>query len=257
MAWSPGLLRLPHEPGGHDLAVQRVAIIGTSDSGKSTLGAMLADRLRVPYIELDSIFHQPNWTHLPALETQARVQAAAEQPSWVIDGSYSTVRHVIWPRAECIVWLDLPRPLVTYRVLRRTVVRCATRQELWNGNRDRWRDLLSTNHAGQPLRPPGSASRSNVLATPQPRTTPCGKRCRSCTFGLHMRSSATWMTWTQLKATDHGEVEHGAGCDGPIIAARLAEVPAHVWPQRSTGASTPGRRCRALGVGSFSAGIGQ
>jgi len=105
---------------------------------------MLADRLGVPYIELDGIFHQPNWTQLPALEFEQCVQEVAARPSWVIDGSYSAVRHVIWPRAECIVWLDLPRLLVTYRVLRRSVVRCATRQELWNGNRDRWRDLLST-----------------------------------------------------------------------------------------------------------------
>jgi hypothetical protein len=42
------------------------------------------------------------------------------------------------------VWLDLPRLLVTSRVLRRTVRRLVTRQVLWNGNRDRWRDLLST-----------------------------------------------------------------------------------------------------------------
>jgi adenylate kinase family enzyme len=105
---------------------------------------MLADRLSVPYIELDGIFHQANWTQLPAHEFERCVEELAAQPTWVIDGSYSAVRHVIWPRAECVVWLDLPRSLVTYRVLRRTVVRLATRQELWNGNRDRWRDLLST-----------------------------------------------------------------------------------------------------------------
>ena len=105
---------------------------------------MLADRLSVPYIELDGIFHQANWTQLPALEFEQRVEEVAAWPTWVLDGSYSAVRHVIWPRAECVVWLDLPRSLVTYRVLRRTVVRCATRQELWNGNRDRWRDLLSS-----------------------------------------------------------------------------------------------------------------
>jgi adenylate kinase family enzyme len=145
VAWYPRVIRTCRtNRGRHDRAVRRVAIIGTSGSGKSTLGAMLADRLGVPYIELDGIFYQPNWTQLPALEFERRVQEAAARPTWVIDGSYSAVRHVIWPRADCIVWLDLPRPLVTYRVLRRTVVRCATRQELWSGNRDRWRDLLST-----------------------------------------------------------------------------------------------------------------
>ena len=90
------------------------------------------------------MFHQPHWTQLPAAEFERHVEEAAARPSWIIDGSYSAVRHLIWRRAECVVWLDLPRVLVTYRVLRRTVVRCARRQELWNGNRERWRDLLST-----------------------------------------------------------------------------------------------------------------
>jgi adenylate kinase family enzyme len=123
--------------------VRRVSIIGTSGAGKSTLGASLATRLGVPYIELDGIFHQPNWTQLPPDEFQRRVEDIVARPSWVIDGSYSSVRHLIWQRAECAVWLDLPRLLATSRVLRRTVRRLAARQELWNGNRDRWRDLLS------------------------------------------------------------------------------------------------------------------
>jgi adenylate kinase family enzyme len=124
--------------------VRRVAIIGTSGAGKSTLGRTLATRLDVPYVELDGMFHQPNWSQLPSSEFERRVAEVAAQPSWVLDGSYSAVRHVIWPRAECVVWLDLPRLVVTSRVFRRTVRRCAIRQELWNGNRDRWRDMLST-----------------------------------------------------------------------------------------------------------------
>jgi adenylate kinase family enzyme len=130
--------------GRHHRAVRRVAIIGNSGAGKSTLGRILADRLDVPYVELDGIFHQRNWSKLPPAEFERRVAAVADQPRWILDGSYSAVRHVIWPRADCVVWIDLPRLLVTYRVLRRTVHRCATGQELWNGNRDRWQDMFST-----------------------------------------------------------------------------------------------------------------
>jgi adenylate kinase family enzyme len=142
----PRQLNGPHAQAGrrHHRVVRRVSIIGTSGAGKSTLGAGVADRLGVPYIELDGVFHQPGWTQLPPEEFQRRVEEVAAQPAWVIDGTYSTVRHLIWRRADCAVWLDLPRLLVTSRVLRRTVRRLATRQELWNGNRDRWRDLLST-----------------------------------------------------------------------------------------------------------------
>jgi len=124
--------------------VRRVAIIGNSGAGKSTVGRILADRLDVPYVELDGIFHQRNWSKLPPAEFERRVAEVADQPSWILDGSYSAVRHVVWPRADCVVWIDLPRLLVTYRVFRRTVHRCATRQELWNGNRDRWQDMFST-----------------------------------------------------------------------------------------------------------------
>ena len=39
--------------------VHRVSVVGNSGSGKSTLAAVLADHLRAPWIELDSIYHQP------------------------------------------------------------------------------------------------------------------------------------------------------------------------------------------------------
>ena len=113
-------------------------------SGQATLGRILADRLGVPYVELDGIFHQRNWSKLRPAEFERLVAEVANQPSWILDGSYSAVRHVVWPRADCVVWIDLPRLLVTYRVFRRTVHRYATRQELWNGNRDRWQDMFST-----------------------------------------------------------------------------------------------------------------
>jgi adenylate kinase family enzyme len=45
--------------------------------------------------------------------------------------------------ADTIVWLDLPRWLVTVRVIRRSLRRVIRREELWNGNRERWRNLVS------------------------------------------------------------------------------------------------------------------
>ena len=53
------------------------------------------------------------------------------------DGNYSLARDLIWPRAEALIWLDYPLPLILWRLARRTVQRVARGTVLWNGNRER------------------------------------------------------------------------------------------------------------------------
>lgn len=122
--------------------MQRVSVVGNSGSGKSTLGRALAARLGVPYVELDSIFHQPGWTALDPDEFAARVGAVAAGDGWVIDGNYNAVRALVWGLADTVVWVDPPRRVVMRRVLWRTVSRGILRRELWNGNRESLRNLL-------------------------------------------------------------------------------------------------------------------
>jgi adenylate kinase family enzyme len=127
----------------HHAAVERVSVIGNSGSGKTTLGRQLAEALDAPFVELDGIFHQPGWTELPAKQFRERVAAVTAGDRWVVDGNYSAVRDLVWERADTVVWLTLPRWLVTARVLGRTVGRGVRRVELWNGNREQLRNLFS------------------------------------------------------------------------------------------------------------------
>jgi adenylate kinase family enzyme len=124
--------------------MRRVAVVGNSGAGKSTLAAGLARRLGVPWLELDGVYHQPGWTPLPVDELRARVDAFTRQPGWVVDGNYSVVRELVWSRADTVVWLDLPKRVVMWRVVRRTLGRLVRRTELWNGNRESWRSLVTT-----------------------------------------------------------------------------------------------------------------
>ena len=124
--------------------VQRVSVVGVSGSGKSTLGKALAGRLAVPYTELDAIFHQPDWVPLPEDQFRHRVTAIAAGDGWVIDGNYSAaVLPLVWARADTVIWLDPPRGTVMRRLIWRTIRRAAGRTELWNGNRERWRNLFT------------------------------------------------------------------------------------------------------------------
>jgi adenylate kinase family enzyme len=124
----------------------RVSVVGSSGSGKSTFGRALAARLDVPFVELDSIFHQPGWTELPEDEFRARVSKIVAADAWVVDGNYSVVRPIVLDRATTVVWLDYPRSLVMSRVIRRSFVRAVTRAELWNGNRERMRTWIEPEH---------------------------------------------------------------------------------------------------------------
>jgi len=120
--------------------MRRVSVVGNSGSGKSTLARRLAAHLGVPSLELDSVFHQPNWAPLPVEEFRARVAEFVARDGWVIDGNYGRVRDLIWARADTVIWLDPPRRTVMRQVLTRTIARGALRKELWNGNREQlWR----------------------------------------------------------------------------------------------------------------------
>jgi adenylate kinase family enzyme len=123
--------------------MMRVSVVGNSGSGKSTLGRALAARLGVPYVELDAVYHQQDWQPLPAAEFLSRVDAITTTGGWVVDGNYSAVRDLVWARADTVVVIDLPRHVVMRQVIWRTVRRAAFRVELWNGNRERWRNLFT------------------------------------------------------------------------------------------------------------------
>jgi adenylate kinase family enzyme len=122
-----------------------VSVVGNSGAGKSTAAAALARRLEVPHVELDGIFHQPGWTELSAEEFRERVRRIVAIPSWVVDGTYSAVRDLVWDRADTVAWIDPPLPVVAWRVVTRTVSRMVRRTELWNGNREQPSNLWSLN----------------------------------------------------------------------------------------------------------------
>jgi adenylate kinase family enzyme len=137
MAWTDGAQGLG--------SVARVVVIGVAGGGKSTVARALSERLGVPQVELDAMFWQPGWTKLGEDEFAERVGAATASGGWVVDGNYSErIRRITWGAAEVVVWADLPRAVVMWQLVRRTLRRTATGVELWNGNRERpLRDQLS------------------------------------------------------------------------------------------------------------------
>jgi adenylate kinase family enzyme len=112
--------------------------------GKSTLAAEISRRLGLRRLELDSVFHQANWTQLTEDEFRARVSAFMEaNPTWVIDGNYAPVRDLVWAQATDVIWLHPARWRMMRQIIGRTLRRTLTREELWNGNKEPWANLYS------------------------------------------------------------------------------------------------------------------
>jgi energy-coupling factor transporter ATP-binding protein EcfA2 len=116
--------------------LDRVAIIGTSGSGKSSLARTLAGRLGCAYVELDAIHWLPGWVEKDPAEFRASVGEAVAGPKWVVDGNYIRVRDLVWSRATTIIWLNYSFRIVFWRALRRTIARIVTGETILNGNRE-------------------------------------------------------------------------------------------------------------------------
>jgi adenylate kinase family enzyme len=126
--------------------VRRVAVVGGSCTGKTTTSRELATRLGVPHIELDALHHDAGWQEAPAEVLQARVDAAiaAAPDGWVADGNYhGKLGTSVLERADTVVFLDLPYWTALRRVVWRTLSRAIARAELWNGNRETFRNTFS------------------------------------------------------------------------------------------------------------------
>jgi adenylate kinase family enzyme len=120
--------------------LDRVVVVGTSCSGKTTFAHQLASKLNTECVELDALYWGPGWTPRPTFEGD--VLAAVRQRRWVIDGNYSRVRDIIWRRCTAIAWLDYSFARVFARAFRRTVRRVVLGERLYGGNQETIRETL-------------------------------------------------------------------------------------------------------------------
>lgn len=112
---------------------RRILVAGVSGVGKTTLARQVAAVLGVPHVEIDALFHGPDWT--PREQFLADVRELARREAWITEWQYSSARPLLAARADLMVWLDLPYFSVALpRVVRRTVRRRVRRDVLWNGN---------------------------------------------------------------------------------------------------------------------------
>ncbi len=122
--------------------------MGCSGSGKSTFARRLERELGYPAIELDSYFHQRDWvpTETPRFISEvesALIEAEKSSGGWIVDGNYlSKLGELVVGSADLVIWFHLPKSVVMGRIIKRSLKRAITQEELWNGNREKLRNLF-------------------------------------------------------------------------------------------------------------------
>lgn len=125
--------------------MERIAIIGTTGSGKSWLAARLAETYGLTRIELDDLKWNPGWQESPDEVFTSRVTSALQtaretaQNRYVISGNYSKVQPLYWSELTHVVFLDYAMPRVFWQLLKRSLTRTFTRQSVCNGNYETFR----------------------------------------------------------------------------------------------------------------------
>ncbi len=114
-------------------APRRVAVAGVAGVGKTSFAARIAPAIGGPHVDIDGLFHGPDWTRRPEFLDDVAAFIAGER--WVTEWQYGSARPMVAARADTLVWLDLPFATVTLpRVVARTLRRRIAGEELWNGN---------------------------------------------------------------------------------------------------------------------------
>jgi adenylate kinase family enzyme len=101
--------------------MKRIMIIGPGGAGKSTLARHLGEILRLEVIHLDRRYHQPGWVPTPTDAWAAKVEQLVQGESWIIDGNYGGTMETRFNAADTILFLDFPRLLCVWRVIKRRI----------------------------------------------------------------------------------------------------------------------------------------
>jgi len=120
--------------------MKRVAVVGTSCSGKTTVAREIAETLGIPHVEMDALYWMPNWRKRPKDEFRELLGEVVSGDAWVMDGNYGWTRDIVLPRVTHVVWLNYPFRTVLRRALVRSVRRAVTREEVCGGNRESFRE---------------------------------------------------------------------------------------------------------------------
>ena len=98
---------------------KRILIIGAGGAGKSTLARRLGEKTGIEVIHLDKLYWKPGWVEIDKGEWAEIIRKEIKKDSWIMDGNFSGSFEIRAEPADTIIFLDMPRLVCIYRILKR------------------------------------------------------------------------------------------------------------------------------------------
>jgi adenylate kinase family enzyme len=89
--------------------INKIAILGITGAGKSTLSRRIAERTGLPLFHMDALFWKKGWTEVPAEEyLKEHADILANNERWIIEGWLNHSMAARLAQADLIIYLDYP-----------------------------------------------------------------------------------------------------------------------------------------------------
>jgi len=103
-------------------AMRKVLVIGSGGAGKSVFASRLGALLKIEVLHLDRFYWRSGWSEPPKDQWQKTVDELLRRDAWIMDGNYSGTLARRVDACDTVIFLDLPRVLCIWRVLKRALI---------------------------------------------------------------------------------------------------------------------------------------
>jgi len=118
--------------------MKKVLVIGSGGAGKSVFASKLGGLLKIPVLHLDRFYWRSGWIEPPKEQWRKTVEGLLRRDAWIMDGNYSGTLAMRIETCDTVIFLDLPRLLCVWRVLKRALIyRNDVRPDMAEGCREK------------------------------------------------------------------------------------------------------------------------
>ena len=98
---------------------KKILVIGSGGAGKSTFSRRLSELTGIEVFHLDQLYWKPNWAEPSKEEWRKTLENLLKKDEWIMDGNFGGTMDLRLSACDTAIFLDLPRTVCLYRVLKR------------------------------------------------------------------------------------------------------------------------------------------